>query len=1151
MPVSRKQDVNLPFPTSGVWESRPYDQQPQKTTVDAKNVLSYDLDEDRQRGGRRQGMSKATEGNALPARIQLLESIPVSNDAVGYPGGTIQYGASSESGVPDGTPANLSQCAIDPNQDGDTSDALGKETPLGLTIGGTDYPLTVFELTDRNPKGSDQGKRTLSHDIDPILVNFPSSDSDETYGPLQTGPYGNSCGWHVKSKDGKDGVVYFRAPFDKSGFEGDKERNRNPSKFLASRNDVPFNFFGTNVVGSNGQNDITQDLDSTNRCQVASIALPFTSENENAFRSDISKNWAAAVNIKTPCSDQYGNNLVSTYWNSSTQQRLTISADNLSFQIRNQGWSRAYRYGMVFAVRPASLSVGGGSQLDNPNTQRYLFVGFQQNPGSNNNTGEGDNQVSSYPELVIGKCGTGGNNFKLFEPKLCSVEGTEFKHAEWHELQVRYLGGILELFVDGKLATIGTNDSAQTTQLDLQDYLGAETGTTFETTRTHSGLVFFVSNHTPLSLCSSTVEPSQQFVPGDFVDNWKAVQGTAANNPSNGHLSGQVDYSGNDTLYARPGNTTASFPNVNLPLFGLTTKNSDRDPAAGVSYTFINTQNTFAMTYENHPSATKQNDFRIVFNDSGAPSEYEGNACLSVSYPAETTNGDATSGYYHNNQMWLRGADLSHRAEWGADFRRDFNEAYFHDFRFQTIDTADPSSRNVIAVSGGKVFNSINGGNSFDESLFLEDASGNPNTTLVQGVEFFSNFYMVDGTKYLVLNTANNTVSDWSALCVDADNTSTSLIPGGFNSDTETPKCTLISKHIGRIVLSGLSSFPNNWFMSGRYTNDTSASVGPNDWDITENGDAVSGTSTNVSEIGEPITSLFEFRENSLVFGCQNSIFLLTGDPGETNSSSSIQTISRDIGIVGSRAWAHGPNRSLYFFGSNGLYYLAPNQFNVSQTNRISVGRLDREFASIDLSAFNVILAYDYFLYGLHIFMSPKAQPAINSPVRHYFYDERSSALWPMEYPNTHGPTACTYYPSTDPDKRRILMGGFDGHLRFFNKDAVDDDGVAIDNFVWIGPFEVGRVTEAKVMRIASVLDAQSPGLNWEIHAGDTAEEAKLSPALATGSWNGGRNNWKHVRVRGQNIFVKLYNNAAVKPWSLENITATLAVAGRARERSN
>ncbi len=119
-----------------------------------------------------------------------------------------------------------------------------------------------------------------------------------------------------------------------------------------------------------------------------------------------------------------------------------------------------------------------------------------------------------------------------------------------------------------------------------------------------------------------------------------------------------------------------------------------------------------------------------------------------------------------------------------------------------------------------------------------------------------------------------------------------------------------------------------------------------------------------------------------------------------------------------------------------------------------------------------------------------------------------------MEYPKIpHGPTACTYYPSTDPDKRRVLMGGFDGHLRFFDKDAVDDDGVAIDNFVWIGPFEVGRVTEAKVMRIASVLDAQSPALNWEIHAGDTAEEAKQSPALATGSWNGGRNNWKHVRV--------------------------------------
>jgi hypothetical protein len=233
------------------------------------------------------------------------------------------------------------------------------------------------------------------------------------------------------------------------------------------------------------------------------------------------------------------------------------------------------------------------------------------------------------------------------------------------------------------------------------------------------------------------------------------------------------------------------------------------------------------------------------------------------------------------------------------------------------------------------------------------------------------------------------------------------------------------------------------------------------------------------------------------------------------------------------------------------VYYLAPNEFNVSQTNRLSLGRMDREFASIDLASFDVKLLYDYYLYGLHIFMSAKNSPGGSEPTRHYFYDERSQALWPMEYPATHGPAACVYYPDPSPTKRRVLMGGFDGHVRYFDPAATSDDGTAIESHVWIGPFQVGPITEAKVMRMAAVLDAQSPDVTWGIYVGDTAEEAMNSTAIATGSWSKGRNLWKHVRARGQNIFVKLSSDSATDiPWSLEHITATLAVAGRVRERN-
>ena len=215
---------------------------------------------------------------------------------------------------------------------------------------------------------------------------------------------------------------------------------------------------------------------------------------------------------------------------------------------------------------------------------------------------------------------------------------------------------------------------------------------------------------------------------------------------------------------------------------------------------------------------------------------------------------------------------------------------------------------------------------------------------------------------------------------------------------------------------------------------------------------------------------------------------------------------------------------------------------------------MDREFASVDLSKFNVRLVYDYFLYGLHVFMSANTQPSDETGgVRHYFYDLRSQALWPMEYPSLHGPSASIYYSNADPGLRRVLLGGFDGHVRHFNRFAKNDDGTAIDDYVWIGPFLLDPITETKITRIASVLDKASSVVGWSIHAGDTVEEAKGSEPVASGSWNAGRNLWKYTRVRGQSVFVKLYTDEPTEglvPWSLESITATLAVAGSVRERN-
>ena len=91
-------------------------------------------------------------------------------------------------------------------------------------------------------------------------------------------------------------------------------------------------------------------------------------------------------------------------------------------------------------------------------------------------------------------------------------------------------------------------------------------------------------------------------------------------------------------------------------------------------------------------------------------------------------------------------------------------------------------------------------------------------------------------------------------------------------------------------------------------------------------------------------------------------------------------------------------------------------------------------------------------------------------------------------------------------------------------------------------------------MRIAAVLDNGSPveegkRLQYEIYVGDTPEEARANSPVLSDTWTAGRNPWKYTRSRGQSIFVKLKSSVAAMPWAIETITATLAVAGRARDR--
>ena len=507
---------------------------------------------------------------------------------------------------------------------------------------------------------------------------------------------------------------------------------------------------------------------------------------------------------------------------------------------------------------------------------------------------------------------------------------------------------------------------------------------------------------------------------------------------------------------------------------------------------------------------------------------------------AGSENNLKRSAAYWSSYDWETRADGSGNTvvSTHSDSRKGSNTWKLRSLQWLEASRNASQTRVVMAITGGNVYESDNG-NSFTKVGAVQVLDSTPR--IADGVSYFQKVYLVDGKNYRIYDPDANAVSDWDA-------TGDITLPGGdgvkgkngSGSPDGKPRCSIIEVFNARIVMAGKSDEPNNWFMS--------AIGDPLDWDINESidlGGAITGSSSSIGESSDHITALVPTTDDRLLIAGANSIHVLTSDPSYPDAQ--LQSVSKEIGIVGQNAWCYGPNKSVYFMGENGLYNLQPNEFDVAQNNRVSLGKFDSTFTSLNFASNHCRLMYDHTLYGVHIFLTPHTRNS--DSLKHFFYDTRSDSFWSMEMPSIIGPTAALDYQDLDPSARKILLGGFDGHVRAFDASAKDDDGTAIESYVWLGPIQISGEREAKLTKLIAVLDEQTEGLGYEIYAADTVEAAKAGTPIVTGEWASGRNGSTRLRVRGSAIFVRRKSESVSTPWALENLTATLAVAGKVRQR--
>lgn len=337
--------------------------------------------------------------------------------------------------------------------------------------------------------------------------------------------------------------------------------------------------------------------------------------------------------------------------------------------------------------------------------------------------------------------------------------------------------------------------------------------------------------------------------------------------------------------------------------------------------------------------------------------------------------------------------------------------------------------------------------------------------------------------------------------------------------------CPLACLYRDRLVLAGSPVAPHAWFMSRQGD--------PTDWDYgfvsTDGGRAVAGQSALAGLISEPLTTLITHRDDYLIFGTANTMWILRGDPA---MSGQIQNISQRIGVAGAFAWCRGPGGELIWLSRDGIYLLTADAGGVPV--QISRDKLPQELIDIDAVNYSVSLEWDTRDIGVHIFITPNNSTARN----HWWLDWTNKSFWPVTIPTTCDPFVTLAYAAQNNFDGSVILGGRDGYIRRFKDEAFTDDATAITSYVTFGPlklgggeFGVGLITEMQAM-----LAQNSGSVTWGVLTKPSNEPLFNQAMLVTGTFSrAGLNPRVRPRLRGGSALIKL-SNAQTKPWSPESL---------------
>lgn len=426
----------------------------------------------------------------------------------------------------------------------------------------------------------------------------------------------------------------------------------------------------------------------------------------------------------------------------------------------------------------------------------------------------------------------------------------------------------------------------------------------------------------------------------------------------------------------------------------------------------------------------------------------------------------------------------------------------------------------LCSASNGVFYRNVSG-------TMTQVSTGALGTDHTRGVDIGQKLYIADwsGTGGTVK------VFDPSAQTISALTASTGTVP---------TYCKLIARFRGRLVLAGDKNDPHAWYMSR---------VGdPTDWNYSVTDDtavAVSGALNEAYKIGEAVTAIIPSSDMCILFGCTNSLWLMRGDPA---FGGQIDQLSYTVGVIDQSAWCKTPENIVVFMSYDGLYMTYGGCDDKARPQSLSRERIPDELLNIDVSTTLVLLEYDTFSRGIHIFLSPRSG---NTAATHWYFDWENKGFWQFEIPGTMQPFSIRAARGVGSSQSVVYLGGLDGYIRKFSTSATNDDGTAIESWCDFGPYGAGHgFTQSCVDEIQGTLASGSNRVTWSVREGSGPQDAynasTVAPEARTGVWDkAGWNYRSFPRIAGSDFYVRV--GSETQQWTMERLGLVLSDRGRMR----